>query len=148
MILDVYRDKRLTEDRALFTARLLNDGAGWSGYCQITELAVLPSGGVVDITSSNYRVMVDPNFDRSYFKELENISVHDSVLYFDLHRDMDHTMKIRAHYKMIADRRFRITSLYGAELDFGLAGRRDSSSVTEWRSVDSLFIELPFNRVR
>ena len=148
MILNVQRDKVQTGDHALITIRLLNNGAVWSGFCQLTELAVVPSGQVVEIESSNFRVMDDPNLDRTFFRELQNISVHDSVLYFDLHRDIDHVMKMRAHYKAYGDQRFRITSVYGAELDFGLAGRRDSSVLTEWHSVDSLYVALPYPRVR
>ncbi len=148
MILEVHRDKVQTTDHALITIRLLNNGAIWSGFCQVTELTVVPTGQIVEIESNNYRVMDDPNFDRTFFRELQSISVHDSVLYFDLHRDMDHVMKIRARYTSYGDRRFRITSIYGAELDSGLAGRRDSSALIEWRSVDSLFVALPYPRVR
>ena len=147
-ILEVQKDKAPTGDHVLITIRLLNNGAIWSGFCQVTELLLVPSGQVVEIESNNYRVMDDPNFDRMFFRELQNISVHDSVLYFDLHRDIDHVMKIRAHYKAYGDRRFRITRIYGAELDFGLAGRRDSSALIEWQSVDSLFVGLPYPRVR
>ena len=148
MILEVQKDKVPTGDHALVTIRLLNNGAIWSGFCQVTELMIVPSGQVVEIESNNYRVMDDPNFDRTFFRELQSISVHDSVLYFDLHRDMDHVMKIRAHYRSYGDQRFRITRIYGAELDFGLAGRRDSSALLEWQSVDSLFVSLPYPRVR
>jgi hypothetical protein len=148
MILEVQKDKVSTRDHALITIRLLNNGAVWSGFCQVTELNVVASGQLVEIESNNFRVMDDPNLDRSFFRELQSISVHDSVLYFDLHRDMDHVMKVRAHFKAYGDQKFRINSIYGAELDFGLAGRRDSSALIEWRSVDSLFVALPYSRVR
>ncbi len=38
MILEVHKDKVQTTDHALITIRLLNNGAIWSGFCQVTEL--------------------------------------------------------------------------------------------------------------
>jgi len=88
-------------------------------------------------------VMDDPNSDRTFFRNFRVSRSMIACCTSDLHRDMDHVMKIRAHYRSYGDQRFRITRIYGAELDFGLAGRRDSSALLEWQSVDSLFVSLP-----
>jgi hypothetical protein len=146
LILHIFKDKRPTTDRILLRMRLLNQRALWSGYCEIIEFAHDVANNVVTVNSHHYRVTLDPVqpfSDELLVNDMENISVHDSLLSFDLHRDMDHVMKIRAKFKQVTSRLFAITQVYGAELDFGMAAQRDTATVIEWKSSDDVMIELP-----
>ena len=146
LILHVYKDKEPTSDRILLRMRLVNQRALWSGYCEIIEFVHNVANNVVAVNSRHYRVTLDPVqpfSDELLVNDMENISVHDSVLSFDLHRDIDHTMKIRAKFKEVTSRLFAITKIYGAELDFGMAAQRDTATVIEWKSTDDVMIRLP-----
>ena len=145
-ILHVYQDKQPTSDRILLRMRLLNQRSLWSGYCEIIEFSHDAANNVVAVNSRHYRVTLDPIqpfSDELLVNDMENISVHDSILSFDLHRDMDHVMKIRAKFKQVTPRLFAITQVYGAELDFGMAAQRDTATVIEWKSSDDVMIKLP-----
>lgn len=146
LILHVYKDKQPTTDRILLRMRLLNQRALWSGYCEIIEFTHDAPNNVVAVNSRHYRVTLDPVqpfSDELLVNDMENISAHDSILSFDLHRDMDHVMKIRAKFKQVTPRLFAITQVYGAELDFGMAAQKDTATVIEWKSSDDVMIELP-----
>lgn len=146
LILHVHKDKQPTSDRILLRMRLLNQRALWSGYCEIIEFVHDAANNVVAVTSRHYRVTLDPVqpfSDELLVNDMENISVHDSVLSFDLHRDMDHVMKIRAKFKQVTPRLFAIIDVYGAELDFGMASQRDTATVIEWKTSDDVMIKLP-----
>jgi len=146
LILHVYKDKQPTADRILLRMRLLNQRALWSGYCEIIEFTHDAANNVVTVDSRHYRVTLDPVqpfSDELLVNDMENISVHDSILSFDLHRDMDHVMKIRTRFKQVTPRLFAITQVYGAELDFGMAAQRDTAEVIEWKSSNDVMIKLP-----